>query len=351
MKERRKKKRTVRTRDWDKEGEYSFTHDLKRHRRTNTAVPDIAPSAKPKKDFEPNAVVESHSKKWATVVKDDEKILCRILESLTESDATLLAPGDDVLVEDIESEPWVTGVMPRRSRLSRLAIDHSRVSEQVIAANIDALVIVAATKKPCIKPGLIDRYLISAQTGGVEPILCVNKIDLVDELPEEVQLYRDLGLTVVPTCATDSEGVDQLRAELKGRMSVFAGASGVGKSSLLNALDPSLALATKEVSESTNRGKHTTTASRLYTLDGDIRVIDTPGIRQLGLWKVTPETLMFHFDEIAEFATQCKFRDCAHTHEPECAVREALESGGISKSRYESYRRISVGLKEESKRR
>lgn len=351
MKERRKKKQRVRTRDWEKEGEYSFTHDLKRHRRTNTAVSDVAPVREVPNDFQPNGIVVSHSKKWAVVNTGDEEQLCRIVESIFESGSTLLAPGDDVLVEEIEGEPWVIAVKPRRSRLSRLAIEHARIAEQVIAANVDTLVIVAATMKPAINPGLIDRYLISAQTGGVAPLLCINKMDLVSEEPPEAATYRALGIPVTLTSCETGDGIEALKQQLSGSLNVFAGASGAGKSSLLNALDPGLDLATREISHSTQRGKHTTTASHLYQLDGDIRVIDTPGIRQLGLWKVTHETLAFHFDEIAKHSAQCKFRDCSHTHEPGCAVLEAIEQGDIPEQRFASYLRIRDAIDEQTKRR
>lgn len=349
-KERRKKKKTVRTRDWDPEHDDSFTHDLKRHRRTDTALPDLPPLHEVPEDFEPNALVISHTKKWAFVQWEGAEHRCRIAEDLAESGATLLAAGDQVLVEVVEDgNPIVRAVQERRTRLSRPAIEGSRVAEQVIAANIDILLIVTAAARPQFQPGLVDRYLIIAEQGGVTPHLCVNKIDLVEQEPSQIQIYRDIGLPVLLTSCVTGQGLDDLRQVLEGRFSAFAGKSGVGKSSLLNVLDPSLDIATREVSDSTRKGKHTTAASRLYDLPGGIRVIDTPGIRQLGLAHVTQEQLGFYFPEIADHAPQCRFRDCTHTHEPHCAVREAVDQDQITDPRYQSYLRIRASLQDQKK--
>jgi ribosome biogenesis GTPase len=221
----------------------------------------------------------------------------------------------------------------------------------VFAANVDVLVVVASAAKPAFKPGLVDRYLIAAEVGGVEAVLCFNKVDLVDAEPPELQAYRDLGVHVIKTSCETGEGLNELRAALRGKMSIFAGHSGVGKSSLLNALQPDLDLETREISEATKKGKHTTTTARLYQLDDGIRVIDTPGIRALGLWEVSPEEVAYYFPEIAEHGAGCKFRDCTHTHEPKCAVREAVETGAISRHRFESFQRIRESLGERGQSR
>jgi len=185
---------------------------------------------------------------------------------------------------------------------------------------------------------------VAAQVGGVDPILCVNKIDLADTPPEALDIYRGLGVPVVLTSCETGEGIEALRDALRGKVAVFAGHSGVGKSTLLNALDPNLEVLTQPVGESTDRGKHTTTAARLYKLAGNIHVVDTPGIRSLGLWKVAPHELTWYFPDIAEAAQNCKFNDCTHLHEPDCAVRAAVENGGLPESRYASYVRIFESL-------
>lgn len=349
MKEPRKKKKRVRTSEWREKPDEAFSHDLKRHRRTDLALhqPLAAPSIAP--DFTSNATVLSHTKKWAFVEHDRQEVMCRIHECLIEQGATILAAGDEVLVQPGEEEPTVMGVAPRRSKLSRLAIEGSRVAEQIFAANIDILLIVAAVARPRFKLGLIDRYLIVADVGSIRPVLCLNKIDLVDKEPEVINSYRDLGVTVLNTSCKTGAGIDELRGILNDNVAVFAGHSGVGKSSLINALEPTLELATREVSESSEKGKHVTTGSRLYTLGDRIRIVDTPGIRQLGLWGVSHEEVAYYFPELAEHAEACRFRDCTHIHEPGCAVREAVEAGGIAPLRYNSYLRIRQSIQERKK--
>ena len=350
MKERRKKKRTVREKDWAQKGDTAFTHDRKRHRRTNTALTVESPRREAPENFEANGLVIQHTKKYAFVKQGGSIRLCRISPNLTERDATLLAPGDEALVEEIEGEPWVVAVKPRRTKLSRLAIEHSRVNEQVIAANVDNIIIVASALKPALKPGVIDRYLIVAQVGGVRPILCVNKMDLVDAAPEAIEPYRALEVPIILASAETGRGIDDLRAEIANATSVFAGQSGVGKSTLLNRLAPGLDLETQEVSEATEKGKHTTTSAHLYELPNGIRVIDTPGIRQLGIWEVTEQQLVFYFPEIAELAAQCKFRNCSHTHEPDCAVRDAVEAGELPPQRFWSYQLIKEEVEERDRK-
>lgn len=345
----KKKRKRVRTRDWEKHGEYSFTHDRVKHRRAQVKLPETAEDQQPlPMDFTPNATVIAHSKKWAFVRFAGKERLCLIDERLKPRErASLLAPGDRVLVEFEEDEAVVRGVAPRRTRLSRYAGEHGPLQEQVIAANVDVLVIAASAAKPPFRPGLVDRYLIAAQVGGVQPVLCVNKMDLADTEPDEVALYRELGIPVCLTSCETGAGIDALRPMLANRVSVLAGHSGVGKTSLLHALDPDISVHTAEVSEATERGRHTTSAAKLYLLESDTWIIDTPGIRALGLWRVSPEEVEYYFPELAEFARACKFRNCTHTHEPACAVREGVEAGEISKGRYESYLRIRASLEAE----
>lgn len=353
----KKKRSTVRERDWEANHDTAFSHDLARHRRALTKLPehsqygDLLPTS-----FTPNATVVSHSRKWAFVKTDTTKdpagdtLLCIIDERLRESDESLLAPGDRIFIEPAEDNVVVRGIAPRSSRLARHGGMHGRLKQQVIAANIDILVIVAAAASPPFRPGLVDRFLIAAQQGGVTPVLCLNKIDLVEEEPPEMALYRDLDIEICITSCKTGKGLESLRKCLSGKMSVLAGHSGVGKSSLLNALDPNLRVLTREVSEATNRGRHATTASVLYELKDDIQIIDTPGIRTLGLWNVSPEEVGFYFPEIARQSQNCKFRNCTHIHETACMVKEAVESGDIALQRYESYKRLRACLKEDTEK-
>ncbi len=345
----KKKRRRVRTKDWENNHEQSFTHDLAKHRRALVKLPESAGEQDPlPQDFTPNALVIAHAKKWAFVQQGDEERLCLIDERLKENDATLIAPGDEVLVEDEGGEGIVRGVAPRRTRLSRPGGVHARIGEQVLAANADVLVVVAAAADPPFRPGLVDRFLIAAQIGGVTPLLCINKIDLVDETPTALSIYRELGIDVTLTSCETGTGLDALRDRLRGKLAVLSGHSGVGKSSLLNALDPDMTIHTQPVSESSQRGRHTTTGGRLYELEGGIRVIDTPGIRALGLWQVGPEEVAWFFPEIGDAARGCKFRDCTHMHEPGCAVQAAVEDGAIHRARFDSYLRIRASLESDS---
>jgi ribosome biogenesis GTPase / thiamine phosphate phosphatase len=345
MKSRRKKPKHVREHDWAGKHEFAFTHDLARHRKAQGLAPEPGPDVNIwPENTQPNGTVISHSGQWAFVQADGKEHLCLIHEALGEKASTVLAPGDEVLLSFDAEQPIVHAIAPRRTRLSRLAHVCSDVAEQVIAANLDVLVIVASAVKPRFKPGLVDRYMIVAQVGGIEPLLVINKMDLVEKEPEEVDLYRGLGLTVIQTSCVTGLGLESLCTCLAGKLSVLAGHSGVGKSSLLNTIDPSLELRTGEVSESNEKGRHTTALSRLHCLESGARIIDTPGVRNLGVWNVEPDEVALYFPEMAERAGQCRFHNCTHIHEPDCAIRTAVDGGDITSLRYESYKRIRASL-------
>ncbi len=260
----------------------------------------------------------------------------------------LLAAGDDVRVRSLGAgEGAIEEILPRRSKLSRQAVGANK-REQVVAANIDQVVIVTSLAEPPLNLNLVDRYLVAADTGGLAAVLCINKIDLGNRSSVEPLLepYAVMDLPCVWTSARSGEGIPALRSRLAGRSSVFAGASGAGKSSLLNAVEPGLELRSGEMTAA-GKGRHTTTFSSLLPLSGGGYVIDTPGIREYTLWEVDPATLARHFPELNGLDSRCRFTNCTHSHEPDCAVKVAVESGTIDRRRYESYLRILGGLEEE----
>jgi ribosome biogenesis GTPase len=193
--------------------------------------------------------------------------------------------------------------------------------------------------EPDLKPHLIDRYLASAAQGKITPIICLNKTDLIDptDFQPIVGLYSQLGISIFLTSATMNSGIELLKEKLRNRQTVFAGQSGVGKSSLLNAVQPDLALRVCEVSEATQKGRHTTTTAQLIKLDLGGWVVDTPGIRQFQLWDIIPEEVAGFFPDFHPFIPLCAYPDCTHTHEDRCAVKRAVELHQISMQRYESY--------------
>jgi len=253
-----------------------------------------------------------------------------------------VAPGDFVgLVEGNR----VKRILPRRTFLSRPDPANPRL-EKVIAANIDIAVIVVAVANPPLHPGVIDRYLIAIERGGAEAAICVNKSELgdADAVEQALRPYRSLPAPIVMCSARTGEGVDDLRAVIANKLCVFVGHSGVGKSSLLNALLPTAGAATGAVSDVTGKGQHTTTRSQIYDLACGARVIDTPGVREFGLWKLNAAEVRLYFHDFDEAALDCRFADGTHLHEPGCNVQEEVKVGRIAQARYDRYKGICAGL-------
>jgi ribosome biogenesis GTPase len=239
-------------------------------------------------------------------------------------------------------EGLIERVEPRHGMLTRA----SRRREHVLVANVDQLAIIMSLVEPDLKPHLIDRYIATAEQGGLAPIVCLNKADLVpaEALQPLIGSYSQLGITAILTSAVTGQGVDRLRSLLSGRATVFSGQSGVGKSSLLNALQPGLGLKVREVSEVNQKGRHTTTTAQLLRLDSGGWVVDTPGLRQLQLWNIRPEEVEGFFREFRPFVPLCVFPDCSHTHETGCGVKRAVLRKQISERRYTSYLGLFSGL-------
>ncbi len=276
----------------------------------------------------------------------------------------LVAVGDFVLFEKAsEHEGFISHVEPRRSMLSR-ADNLSRRKEQLIAANIDQVIITVSVVTPLLKPPLIDRYIIAARKGGMEPIIVINKIDLlhdssVDPILQEVEkelfegcleAYRQASVAVIPVSFISGEGLQQLRDAMQNKASVFSGQSGVGKSSLINAIT-GLQFRTGKIVEKTRKGSHTTTTAQLLRLEFGGWCIDTPGIKSFGVWNLKREEVEQYFTEIQHYGQECKFLDCTHLHEQDCTVRKAVEEGNISPLRYESFQFLMEDLTQEHLRR
>ena len=261
-----------------------------------------------------------------------------------------IVAGDWVEVTDAgDGKMVVETVLPRTSRIARAATGR-RPIEQILAANIDRFLVVVATREPALSTGFIDRALAMAISGGIAPLVCINKVDLdPDETSSKVcHLYRDLGYEVIPASVKTGEGMDELDRVLHSGVCALVGPSGVGKSSILNRLQPGLKLATQELMRQHDRGRHTTTVVQLHPLQGGGFVVDTPGIKQLQLCGITAREVIECFPEfVAATPSECHFRDCTHLHEPGCKIRDAVDDGRITSSRYEGYGRIMAELQGE----
>ena len=256
-----------------------------------------------------------------------------------------LAVGDIVLVEpDARGGAWaICEILPRRSRLARRA-PGGAYGERIVAANVDQVVIVFAAAKPEPHPRMLDRFLVIAEANELASRIIVNKTDLVGEREahERFVAYERAGYPIHFTSTKRGDGLGAVRSMLGGRVSVFTGPSGVGKSSLLNALFPGLSLRVGEISESVNKGRHTTVGATMIPLPDESGgfVVDTPGLREVGMWALSTEHLDQYFPELRPFIPSCRFADCTHTAEPECAVKEAVALGAISAERYASYLKL-----------
>lgn len=268
--------------------------------------------------------------------------------------------GDRVLVDRQEDGGHtIEAVEPRRTELARRSPRKGGRRAKVMVANVDQLVAVFAVASPAPRLRLLDRFLVLAEASDLEAVIVVNKVELTepdlaaaagvshDEAAvtlEALESYRGLGYRVLRTSVNAERGLEDLRDTIRGRITVFAGPSGVGKSSLMNALQPGLALRTGEVSERVKKGRHTTVSSRLIPLDCGGYVADTPGLRELGLWGIEPAELDLCFPEFRPHLDDCRFgRSCTHTHEPDCAVSAAAAAGEVPTARLDSYRALLAG--------
>lgn len=261
-----------------------------------------------------------------------------------------VAVGDEVLIEPEPGEPGrglITEILPRRNYLIRKSV-HKTAQAQILASNLDQVLIIASLTLPRTSLGFIDRLLVSAESYGIPACIAFNKADLLR--PEEreyaqdlVDMYGSIGYPACITSVKEQEGLQEFQDLLKGKTSLLTGHSGVGKSSLVNALCPGLNLSTQEISSFANKGKHTTTFAEMHRLDASTRIIDTPGIKELGLHEMEEDSLSHYFPEMRQYASQCRFYNCSHVHEPGCAVQKALEEGRLPLTRFESYLSMLAG--------
>lgn len=366
--------------DWEEHFHSKDTKESRKERKLKTAQDrskfkksDLDQKEKQKKTELPSHFLKGRVLAITTdgiLVDCNDKIYTCTLKGVLKKEKirtkNLIAIGDFVQFEPLSEDTGaIAGVAERRSVLSR-ADNLLRRKEQLIAVNIDQVIITTSVVLPALKPPLIDRYIIAARKGMMTPLIVINKIDLFDDPPpglsrdklrDEKELfellvvtYRSLGIQVLPISLRTGEGLEELKNALKGKSSVFSGQSGTGKTSLINALTGS-SMRIGEMIEKTRKGSHTTSSARLLPLDDGAFCIDTPGIRSFGLWDIKEEELQEYFSEIAALAPKCRFQGCTHLNEPDCAVQRAVKKGLISPLRFDSYCALMNTLKEEHRTR
>lgn len=273
-------------------------------------------------------------------------IVCQLRGKLKQGRAKgdIAALGDRVDISVLtDGSGVIETVEERRQAIVRLDPRPQGEYQQVLLANPDQSVFVFACAHPTPRLKMLDRFLVIAEKQRIPAVIVANKIDLVDDPKEMFGLYASLGYRVIYTSTKTSAGVDELKSQLQAKISALVGPSGVGKSSLLNAIQPGLGLAVNEISSAMNKGRHTTVTRQMFALEGGGYVADTPGWKSLALWDTEPEELDAYFPELRDLVPHCQFSDCTHQHEPGCAVLSALKAGKIHQERYDSFVRLRSG--------
>ena len=273
-------------------------------------------------------------------------VVCQLRGKLKQgrSLGDIAAVGDRVRITVLpDGSGAIEEVLERKRAIVRLDPRPQGEYKQILLANPDQAVFVFACANPSPRLKMLDRYLVIAEKQQVPAVIVGNKIDLVDDPQKIFGMYESIGYRVIYTSTKQKVGLDELEAALRGRVSALAGPSGVGKSSLLNLIQPGLGLAVNEISSALNKGRHTTVTRQMFPIEGGGYVADTPGWKSLALWDTEPEELDAYFPELRELVQHCQFSDCTHTHEPSCAVLDALKAGTIHPDRYDSYLRLRSG--------
>lgn len=297
---------------------------------------------------EPAIVISRFGQHADVEVGSGEIIRCNIRRTVQS-----LVTGDKVIVRQAQDDGSAIGgvveaVHPRTSSLTRPDLYDG---VKIIAANIDQILIVTSVV-PAFTTQIIDRYLVASEDTGIKPVIILNKMDLLDEdsrndIEQALKRYESLGYPVYQVSSKSKEGIETLQGLLKDKISVFVGQSGVGKSSMINALLPDAELLTGDVSENSGLGQHTTTTARLLHLPSGGDLIDSPGVREFALWHLPADRVSWCFVEFRDYLGTCKFRDCKHQDDPGCSIREALEDGKIHQDRFNNYHRIIASLDEQ----
>lgn len=311
---------------------------------TDAAATDQTRSDQPATDqdqtYRRGRVISAHGLKCKVLDDRDgliyECAIRQVLKSLSIDGRSAVVAGDVVWFRGESTlDGMIQEVEPRHGVISRT----SRGQQHVIVANVDYLLIIASVAEPSLKPVLIDRFLLTASQCGIEPVVVLNKIDLVDPAPLQqlAGVYASMGIRVLMTSASTGVGVNYLAKLIAGKQTALAGQSGVGKSSLLNAIKPGLGLAVGRVSQDNNKGRHTTTATTLIPLDDGGAVFDTPGIRQFKLWDISAEEVAGLMPDLRPYVNRCRYGNCLHLSEDDCAVKNAVADARIDARRYDSY--------------
>ncbi len=367
-----RKNRAVRTRQTDltrQYDEHAFTEesapleermsgkgDLARHRTIIAAIQDDQETGHQGFNIQPHVetsnmlrgrVIRVHGVDSTVQAEDGQQYRCvtrRILKTLATDQRQPVVAGDRVLFRSEKKAGVLEGMIERiEPRFGTLARE-SRHRKHVIVTNVDQVLIVTSVDQPAFKPHFIDRMLLSAEQSGIRPIICINKMDLrpAADLQPIIGNYAQMGYEVMMLSATTGLGLERLRHCLQNQESVVVGQSGVGKSSLLNAIEPDFQLRVAEIGHA-QKGKHTTTTAELLELSFGGYVVDTPGMRQLMLWDIIPEEIFGYFRDLRPYENLCFFPDCTHSHEDDCAVKNAVAEGRLDLRRYESYLAMRFG--------